>query len=172
MASPGGSARGTHPTVQTRYLVGSVVLIAVSFVAIGIAAAAVALGQKLPEIVLTLLLLFGVVVLLGSIGALLVLLAGFGIIDPKEALGLPSGSVRAIIALTLILIFAIVSVFLFWNRATTPTYRPASRRSRSGCCRAARSSRSSRTPGQARRPRPTQSRPRTPSSPTSWRSSS
>ena len=115
MASPGGSARGTHPTVQTRYLVGSVVLIAVSFVAIGIAAAAVALGQKLPEIVLTLLLLFGVVVLLGSIGALLVLLAGFGIIDPKEALGLPSGSVRAIIALTLILIFAIVSVFLFWN---------------------------------------------------------
>src|SRR5664279_5106315 len=115
MASSGGSARGTHPTIQTRYLVGSMVLIALSLVAIGVAGVAVASGLKLPEIILTLLLLFGIVVLLGSIGALLVLLAGFGIIDPKEALGLPSGSVRAIIALTLILIFAIVSVFLFWN---------------------------------------------------------
>ena len=105
----------TQPPVQTRYLVASVAFITVALVSIGVAGFAVASALKLPEIVLTLLLLFGVVVLLGSIGAILVLLAGFGIIDPKEALGLPNGSVRAIIALTLILIFAIVSVFLFWN---------------------------------------------------------
>jgi hypothetical protein len=65
-----------------------------------------------PETVLTLLLVVGVVVLLAMLGALVALLRQWGLIDRTQALGLPTGSIRAVIALGLILIFAMVSVYL------------------------------------------------------------
>ena len=90
-------------------------LLILALIALGIAAWAIRSHLEVPEVVLTLLLIFGIVVLLTTIGALVVLLAGFRLTTRKEALGLPSGSVRAIIALGLLLVFSIVSVFLFWN---------------------------------------------------------
>ena len=68
------------------------------------------LGQA--EILLTLLVIAGLVILLAALGGLVALLSGFGMHDRREALGLPQGSIRAVIALSLILIFAMISVFL------------------------------------------------------------
>src|SRR5215211_943528 len=65
-----------------------------------------------PEILLTIVVLAGVVVLLAALGGLFALLRGSGVHDPREALGLPQGSIRALIALSLILIFATISVYL------------------------------------------------------------
>src|SRR5687767_11432897 len=61
------------------------------------------LGQA--EILLTLLVIAGLVILLTALGGLVALLSGFGMQDGREALGLPQGSIRAVIALSLILIF-------------------------------------------------------------------
>jgi hypothetical protein len=65
-------------------------------------------------IILPLLVVYGVVALLASLTVVAVVLAALNLSDPKGALGLPDGSVRALIALSLILIFTIVSVFLLW----------------------------------------------------------
>jgi len=60
------------------------------------------------------------VLAIGGVIALLVviaLVAGaytlFGLADAKEALGMPEGSVRAIIALSLIVLFAILTIYLY-----------------------------------------------------------
>jgi hypothetical protein len=66
-------------------------------------------------ILLPLLVVYGVVALLASLTVVAVVLAALNLSDPKGALGLPDGSVRALIALSLILIFTIVSVFLLWH---------------------------------------------------------
>jgi hypothetical protein len=66
-----------------------------------------------PEIVLTLLL---VVMLVGLILALVVVAYAFnllGLSNKEGSLGLPDGSVQAFIALSLILIFAIMAVYLY-----------------------------------------------------------
>ena len=65
-----------------------------------------------PEVTLALVLLAGVVILLVAIAALAVVISEFGLAGNKAAFGLPPGTVRAIIALALVLIFAIISVFL------------------------------------------------------------
>jgi amino acid transporter len=65
------------------------------------------------EITLGLTVIAGVSIL---VLVLFIMAAGFtalGMNDPKEALGLPVGSVRAMIALLLIVIWIIVSIFLF-----------------------------------------------------------
>lgn len=64
------------------------------------------------EIILPILLVFGVVTLLVALGALVGILANFELTTPGSALGLPEGSVQAVIALILVLIFAITAVFL------------------------------------------------------------
>jgi hypothetical protein len=74
-----------------------------------------------PETVLTLLLIFGVVALLVTLAVMVTLLRVFGLTDPSQPLGLPEGSIRAVIALTLILVFAIMSVFLYWDAAHPET---------------------------------------------------
>lgn len=70
---------------------------------------------RLPEIVLTILLIAGVVALLFALAGLLAVLRAFGLATPNEALGLPPGSIRAVLALMLVLIFAIMSIFLFYQ---------------------------------------------------------
>jgi hypothetical protein len=52
-----------------------------------------------------------------ALGVLAVILAGFKLTDPTQALGLPEGTVRSVIALALVLLFAILSVFLYSDLA-------------------------------------------------------
>ncbi len=65
------------------------------------------------ELVIGLIIVLGVSVL---IVLLFIIAAGFsalGMGDPKQAMGLPEGSIRAMIALLLIIVWVILSVFLF-----------------------------------------------------------
>jgi hypothetical protein len=66
------------------------------------------------EVILPILLVYGVVTLLVALAALVGILSSFGLTDRsgKFALGLPEGSIQAVIALILVLIFAITAVFL------------------------------------------------------------
>ena len=90
----------------------SVVTIAFA-VTLGFLALAGPALQKLPEDVkLPLLIVVAVVALLGSIAFVVVAFAIYKLIDPQQALGLPDGSVRAIIALLLVVLFAALTVFL------------------------------------------------------------
>ena len=72
------------------------------------------------ETTLPLLLAGGVVLLLLSLAATAVVYKELGLVDAKEALGLPQGSVRAVIALALILIFAIMAIYIY-SRQSFPT---------------------------------------------------
>jgi uncharacterized membrane protein YgcG len=61
----------------------------------------------------TILLTSGVIGLLFALAVVAVFFNGLALTDREEALGLPKGSVRAVIALALILIFAVLSVYLY-----------------------------------------------------------
>ncbi|OPY32502.1 MAG: hypothetical protein A4E32_01084 [Methanomassiliicoccales archaeon PtaU1.Bin124] len=61
----------------------------------------------------TIMLVVGVIALIFSLTAMAVIFNKFKLTDPKQTLGLPPGSVRAIIALSLILIFMLSSLFLY-----------------------------------------------------------
>ena len=66
-----------------------------------------------PELTLTVLLIAGVVALIAVLGSTVVLFGFLGLSDKARAFGMPEGTIRAVIALGLILIFAITSVFLY-----------------------------------------------------------
>ncbi len=68
---------------------------------------------KRPEIILAVLLVLGVVVLLLSLAFTTVIFKSLELSDRKQSLGLPEGSVRAVIALSLILIFMMSAAFLY-----------------------------------------------------------
>jgi hypothetical protein len=57
--------------------------------------------------------MIGVVALLGVLAAMAIAFKTMHLANQTQALGLPEGSVRAVIALSLILIFAVVTVYLF-----------------------------------------------------------
>ncbi|HJP89054.1 MAG TPA: hypothetical protein VJ850_08475 [Candidatus Limnocylindrales bacterium] len=101
------------------YLRVEALLLAVGVILLGGAALLVAQYgfSSRPEVVLTMIILLGIVVLLVAIGAFVTLLQGFNLADARYALGLPDGSVRAILALGLLLIFALMSIFLYWDAA-------------------------------------------------------
>jgi hypothetical protein len=63
---------------------------------------------RLPVLVIT-----GVMALFATLALVAVTFSVAGLSDPKQALGLPEGSVRAAIALSLIVIFAITSIYLY-----------------------------------------------------------
>ena len=71
------------------------------------------LGGELTALNLTLTLVISVTVLIAVLVLSSWILKCANLSNPNEALGLPTGSVRAIIALALILIFSILSVFMF-----------------------------------------------------------
>ena len=64
------------------------------------------------EVLLPILLIYGVLTLVVALGVLVGILSNFGLTQGGRALGLPEGSIQAVIALILVLIFAITAVFL------------------------------------------------------------
>jgi hypothetical protein len=94
----------------------SITVVAIYYVGLGLSKA-----PDMPEVQLPLLVIAGVIGLLAAINCVAIAFAAIGISDPNEALGLPKGSIRALIALSLILIFAIMSTFLWWHLDSTNT---------------------------------------------------
>jgi hypothetical protein len=98
--------------------------------------------QFRPEVVLPLLVVAGVISFLLALLAGVAFLAVFHLTDYKQALGLPDGSIRAVLALCLVLIFAIVSIYLYGSTANvrreTATNLPLERCSTSSRTRPAR----------------------------------
>ena len=66
-----------------------------------------------PEIILSVILILGVIALVITLAFTSAIFNSLGLSDPTQSLGLPEGSVRAVIALSLILIFMISAVFLY-----------------------------------------------------------
>jgi hypothetical protein len=69
---------------------------------------------------LSLILVFGVISLLVVLTIASTVLRHINACRTSEALGLPPGSVRAIIALSLIVIFAIMAVYMYGDLSTRP----------------------------------------------------
>jgi hypothetical protein len=92
-------------------VIGTFILLLASIVMI------ILLGTQILELPyifqLALIIIFGVITLLSSLVIASVVLTVLNLANPNESLGLPAGSVRAIIALMLILIFAIMSIFMY-----------------------------------------------------------
>lgn len=121
LSSAGPGAQQGKPGTATRtwhYLVLSAIPISI----IGLGAwlyGWVYQRTTVPEGTLAILLLVGVIGLLMAIAVTTVFFHGLSLSDKTEALGLPRGSVRAIIALALILIFALMSIYLYSSVNTT-----------------------------------------------------
>ena len=82
--------------------------------------ARIALGNIFdnPTVNLTVLAVFSVIALISALALLAYIFAALRLTDTRYALALPQGSVRALIALSLIVIFVISAVFLFTTLAT------------------------------------------------------
>ena len=65
------------------------------------------------EVALPILAISGVVFLLATLTVLAVSFSIFSMVDKTQAFALPEGSIRAVIALSLIVIFAILTVYLY-----------------------------------------------------------
>ena len=65
------------------------------------------------EVNLPMLVIGGVISLLGALAFIVVAYSLFGLHNPQQALGLPEGSVRALVAMMLIVIFSIFVVYFF-----------------------------------------------------------
>lgn len=68
---------------------------------------------------LALLAIGGVLVLIFMLTAVAMVFSALGLANKELAMGLPEGSIRAVIALSLIVLFAILSVFLYQGISTT-----------------------------------------------------
>ena len=68
---------------------------------------------------LTLLLIGGLVTFLVTLSVLVLLFKTWGLSDPRYALGLPEGSIRAILALALLLLFAILVLTIYFSENYT-----------------------------------------------------
>jgi hypothetical protein len=74
-----------------------------------------------PDIIsLPILMIAGVVALLFSLAIVSVAFAVLNLSDKTQALALPEGSVRAVIALCLLVLFAIITIFLFGSLSIVP----------------------------------------------------
>jgi hypothetical protein len=118
--SPRGQGRRSFSGI----VMGGMALVSLVFVGI-IVAVGIAAGDN-QTIALPLLLITGVVIYLGALAALVVVFRRQGLANRNYALGLPDGSIRAIIALSLILLFAILAIFLYigqggFGTTTLPT---------------------------------------------------
>ena len=71
--------------------------------------------QKENVLTLPLIIVFSILLFVGALTIAASVLSNFQLSNRDEALGLPSGSVRALIALSLILIFAIMVIFMSNN---------------------------------------------------------
>lgn len=75
------------------------------------------LPLKSLEVGLPIIAIFGIMILFGSMALVAALFARQGLSAPGEALALPPGSVRSVIALSLIVLFAILAIMLFQSMA-------------------------------------------------------
>ena len=73
--------------------------------------------DKHPTVGLPVLAIFGVMILFGSMALTSTLFVRLNLANREEALALPTGSIRAAIALSLIVLFAIISIMLFQSLA-------------------------------------------------------
>lgn len=71
-----------------------------------------------PETTLPLIVILGVVVMLVTLALVAVTFSLLNLTDRGQALALPEGSVRAVIALMLLVVFAIVSIYLYSHVAS------------------------------------------------------
>jgi hypothetical protein len=77
-------------------------------------------GKMLEDAVkLPLLVIAGLVSLIALLAVMAIAFKTVHLANPTQALGLPDGTVRAVIALSLILIFAVVTVYLFSDLSET-----------------------------------------------------
>lgn len=81
-------------------------------------AATLASGKGPPEFMLPLLIISGVMMLLVTLALTAFVFSGVDLTDKTQALGLPEGSVRSVIALSLVLLFAILAVYLYSNMSS------------------------------------------------------
>src|SRR5262245_15775710 len=95
---------------------GSIVLVLVA-IGIFVGIRPLVTGGLDPSVSLPVLAIAGVIALLVSIAVVAGAFTLFGLADGKEALGLPEGSVRAVIALSLIVLFAILAIYLYSDMA-------------------------------------------------------
>lgn len=70
-------------------------------------------GNRPLELTLPLLIISGVMMLLVTLALTAFVFSGVELTDKSQALGLPEGSVRSVIALSLVLLFAILAVYLY-----------------------------------------------------------
>jgi hypothetical protein len=75
-------------------------------------------NHSTPELSLPILAMAGIVGLFIAVALVAIAFSAFGLSDSKQAMGLPEGSVRALIALSLLVLFAILSVFLYVSLAS------------------------------------------------------
>lgn len=80
-------------------------------------AASLFTGKGPPEVMLPLLIISGVMMLLVTLALTAFVFSGVDLTDKTQALGLPEGSVRSVIALSLVLLFAILAVYLYSSMA-------------------------------------------------------
>lgn len=105
---PRYAGRSALTAVSAAMLVGIVSVLAIAFVLIWMN------QQKfLPaEIAIALVVILGALVLVLCVACLSIVLKRLALADRRYAMGLPEGSIRAILALMLVLLFGVVSVFL------------------------------------------------------------
>lgn len=69
--------------------------------------------HEIPLVGLPLLAIFGIMILFGSLALVALLFQSLGLTNASQPLGLPEGSIRAVIALALVVLFAIIAIMLF-----------------------------------------------------------
>lgn len=77
------------------------------------------IGFYSTEIIMVLAIILGSAALLTVLTVVAVIFSALKLQDKKQALGLPEGSVRAIIAICLIILFVMMSIYLFRSIGTT-----------------------------------------------------
>ncbi|WP_271893328.1 hypothetical protein [Candidatus Phyllobacterium onerii] len=92
-----------------------IIMAGVGFVFVALLAIVYVIGEwsVTDSVALPALAITGVVVLLASLAMVAVTFSYMGMGDNTQALALPEGSIRAVIALCLIVLFAILSIYLF-----------------------------------------------------------
>ena len=76
--------------------------------------------SKAPIVGLPLLAMFGIMILFGALSLVASLFSKLNLTDKTQALALPEGSIRAAIALSLIVLFAIIAILL--NQSASQPY--------------------------------------------------
>ena len=70
-------------------------------------------GTSQSAVTLSLLAIGGIILMLAALAAVSILLSFLDLADKTQALALPEGSIRAVIALSLVVLFSIMSIFHF-----------------------------------------------------------